>query len=255
MNHLRLVNKMLYSLFVTDKPKVSFELILVDNCSTDRTVESVRNDYPDVRIIENKQVYGFAKNNNIGAKEANGNYILILNPDIVVLPDSIDTLYAYLKQNPSVGIVAPRLLNPSLMLQPSARNFMSLKLLFHRVFTNGNDDTENAIVRAYLMPDVSDYKPSEVDWCLGAALLFKKDFYMQLGGFDEKFFLYVEDADICQRCWFAGKRVVYLPEARMIHEHQRNSAKRFSKKTLIHLKSYFYFFRKNHFKISRQPTR
>jgi GT2 family glycosyltransferase len=254
MNHLTLLKQMLHSLFITCPPKVSFEVILVDNNSTDGTVAYVGKEYPSVHLIENKQTYGFAKNNNIGAARAQGKYILILNPDIVLLPDAIDILYNYLKENESVGIVAPKLLNPDHSIQRSARNFMSIKLLIYRMITFGKDDTRNTTVQAYLAPNLSNEEPATVDWCLGAALLFRSDFYRELGGFDEHFFLYVEDTDICQRCWFAGKSVVYHPQARMIHAHQRNSA-RFSRKTLIHLKSHYYFFKKNRFRIKRHPLK
>jgi GT2 family glycosyltransferase len=254
MNHLTLLKQMLHSLFITCLPETSFEVILVDNNSTDGTVEYVRKEFPAIRVIENKQTYGFAKNNNIGASQAQGNYILILNPDIILLPDAVDILYNYLRENESVGIVAPKLLNPDLGIQYSARNFMNIKLLIYRIFTLGRDNTRNITVQAYLTPGLSGEQPATVDWCLGAALLFRSAFYRELGGFDEHFFLYVEDADICQRCWFAGKSVVYHPQARMIHAHQRNSA-RFSKKTLIHLQSHYYFFRKNHFKIKRRPIK
>ncbi|MDH6306150.1 N-acetylglucosaminyl-diphospho-decaprenol L-rhamnosyltransferase [Parabacteroides sp. PF5-5] len=254
MNHLPLLKEMLYSLFVSCKPATSFELILVDNCSTDGTIEYVREAYPSVHIIENTEINGFAKNNNTGAAQAKGRFILILNPDIILTDGAIDTLYQYLKNNPSAGIVAPRLLNQDGSIQLSARHFMSVKFLLCRIFTNGKDDTNNPVVQEYLMPDISDDQPSEVDWCLGAALLFEKSFYQQLGGFDEKFFLYVEDADICQRCWFAGKKVIYLPQSQMIHAHQRTSA-HLSKKTIMHLKSHFYFLRKNRFKIERVPTK
>jgi GT2 family glycosyltransferase len=254
MNHLTLLKQMLHSLFITCTPKVSFEVILVDNNSTDGTAAYVRKEFPAIHLIENKQTYGFAQNNNIGAARAQGNYMLILNPDIILLPDAIDILYNYLRENESVGIVAPKLLNPDHSIQCSARNFMNIKLLIYRAFTLGNDNTRNATVQAYLTPELSNEQPAIVDWCLGAALLFRSDFYRELGGFDEHFFLYVEDADICQRCWFAGKSVVYHPQAQMIHMHQRKSA-HFSKKTLIHLKSHYYFFRKNRFKIKRHPVK
>lgn len=250
MNHLSVLKDMLESLFITTKPSVSFELIIVDNCSTDGSANYIKEHYPSVVLIENKKEQGFAKNNNDGAKVADGNYILILNPDITLINNAIDVLYDYIKTNPSVGIVAPKLLNPDLSLQYSARKFISLKVLFIRIFTKGKDDIHNKAVQHYLMYDSVCDGPIEVDWCMGAALLFKKDFYFELGGFDEKFFLYVEDADICNRCWKAGKKVIYLPQAEVIHMHQRSS-KNFNKKTWIHLQSFFYFFKKNHFKIKR----
>lgn len=251
MNHLSLLKDLLTTLFITAKPCVSFELIIVDNCSTDNTVSFIKRNYSDVIILENKEKQGFAKNNNDGAKIASGKYLLILNPDIKVCPHSIDNLYNLLKKDNSIGIVAPRLLNTDLSIQYSARNFMSPKLLLVRIFTGGKDNIKNQTVSQYLKKDLSDNQPTEVDWCMGAALLFEKNFYFQLNGFDQNFFLYVEDTDICHRCWQAGKKVVYLPSAKMIHQHQRSS-KKFNKKTWMHIKSMFYFFRKNRFKIKRE---
>lgn len=252
MNHLFVLKDMLQSLYVTSPPAISFELIIVDNCSTDGTATFIKENYPDISLIENKKLQGFAKNNNDGAKLAKGNYILILNPDIILTSNNaIDILHGYLITNPTTGIVAPKLLNTDLSMQYSARKFMSVKLLLIRIFTKGKDDTKNKTVQDYLMCDISNKEPVEVDWCMGAALLFKKDFYFKLGGFDEKFFLYVEDTDICNRCWKAGKKVMYLPEAEVIHKHQRSS-KNFNKRTWFHIKSLFYFFWKNNFKIGRK---
>ena len=118
------------------------------------------------------------------------------------------------------------------------------------IFTKGKDDSTNQHVKQYLMTELSQTDPSEVDWCMGAALLLRNPFYKQLKGFDEGFFLYVEDMDICHRCWNLGKKVIYLPSSKMIHAHQRSSQK-INRKTFLHLKSMLYFFRKNRFKINR----
>lgn len=250
MNHLSVLKEMLQSLYVTAKPVVPFELIVVDNCSTDGTVPFVQTNFPLARLIQNSQKQGFAKNNNDGAKLATGNYILILNPDIVLTSGAIDQLYNYLKEDALIGIVAPQLLNADLSTQYSARKFMTLQVLLIRMLTRGKDRVYNKSVQQYLMCDLSYKEPIEVDWCMGAALLFEKRFYQELEGFDERFFLYVEDTDICHRCWKAGRKVVYLPTSKMIHMHQRSS-KNLNKRTWMHLTSLFYFFRKNCFKIER----
>lgn len=248
MNHLSFVKEMLESLYSTGKPKVSFELIFVDNCSTDGTIDFIRENYPSVKLIQNKEKYGFARNNNIGVEHATGNYILILNPDIILTPGAIDKLYNYAVNNQSCGIVAPKLENRDGSLQYSARKFPSIKTLLNRIITKGNDDSANKNVQSYLMTNLPMDEPSEVDWCMGAALLLSHKFYNKLNGFDEKFFLYVEDMDLCYRCWELGKKVIYYPLSRMTHVHQRSS-KRLNKKTLIHFKSFFYFFNKNKFSI------
>lgn len=250
MNHIHLLTQMLDSLYNQYPPHVSFELIIVDNCSTDQTKDFIQKYYPQVNYIENTKIAGFAENNNKGVTYANGEYILILNPDIIIQQNSIDLLYLYLSKNEQIGIIAPQLLNTDFSIQYSMRKFISPSILFARIFTRGNDQSENSKVKEYLMSERSFSEPTQVDWCLGAALLFRKSFYQQLKGFDENFFLYVEDMDICHRCWKLGKQVVYLPESKMIHAHQRSSTK-LNKKTLMHVRSMFYFFWKNRFSIKR----
>ena len=132
MNHLSYVKEMLASLYSVGSPSVSFEVIFVDNCSTDGTADYIRNNYPTIKLIENQKKYGFARNNNIGAKHAIGNYILILNPDIILTQGAIDKLYNYAIKHPSCGIVAPKLQNRDCSLQYSARRFPSIKILLNR---------------------------------------------------------------------------------------------------------------------------
>ena len=248
MNHLSFLKEMLASLFTAGRPSVSFEIILVDNCSTDGTVVYIRENYPSIKIIENPEIYGFARNNNIGVKHATGKYILILNPDIILTPGAIDALHTYMVTHPECGIVAPKLQNRDGSLQYSARRFPNLKIILKRILTKGNDDSDSSTVENYLLKNLSMDQPTEVDWCMGAAFLMPHVFYKELKGFDENFFLYVEDTDICYRCWQKNRKVIYTPLSQMLHVHQRSS-QRLNKKTWIHLKSFFYFFRKNHFKI------
>ena len=248
MNHLAFIRNMLHSLYGEGKPSVTFETIIVDNCSTDGSFEFVRDHYPEIKLIRNTQPFGFAKNNNIGAAQASGKYILILNPDIILSAGAIDRLHQYLTAHPQTGIVAPRLENPDGSLQFSVRRFPNLKILLNRFFTRGDDSSNNRQVESYLMKNLPHDHPTAIDWCMGASFLISSELYQQLSGFDEGFFLYVEDMDICYRCWQSGHPVIYLPSSVMTHVHQRSS-KHFNKKTCIHLKSYWYFFSKNRFQI------
>lgn len=252
MNHLGYITEMMNSLFTTGKPTVPFEMIIVDNCSTDGTVDFIRSHYPHVKIVQNKEIYGFAKNNNIGVQEATGEFLFILNPDIIVRPHAIDRLYHYAKGHPDCGIVAPRLLNMDGTQQYSARHFLSLQTLFHRVLTKGNDRSNNKKVVNYLMKDLPLDKPSEVDWCMGAALFISRQFYNELGGFDNNFFLYVEDMDMCFRCWNKKRKVIYFPLSEFLHAHKRDS-RYVNKRTWIHLKSFLYFLKKNRFRPIERP--
>lgn len=253
MNHLAYIKDMLNSLFTTGKPSIPFEIIIVDNCSLDGTREYIESQYPDIKLIKNKKIYGFAENNNIGVSHATGKYTLILNPDIIVMPHSIDKLYQFAEANPACGIIAPKLLNTNGTLQYSARHFLSPKILFQRIVTGGDDKSNIKGTRYYLMKDISMEQPTDVDWCMGAALLLRRAFYEELNGFDPKFFLYVEDMDICHRCWQKGKRVTYYPLSAFVHVHKRDS-RTLSKKTWIHLRSFLYFLRKNKFNVIAHPT-
>lgn len=253
MNHLSFLKEMFASLYTTGVPSVSFEVILVDNCSTDGTVSFVKENYPDVKIIENQEIYGFARNNNIGAEQASGKYILILNPDIILTKGAIDILYNYTVAHPESGIVAPKLQNRDGSLQYSARRFPTLKILLTRILTHGDDNSDNSNVENYLLKRLPMDKPSEVDWCMGAAFLVPQPFYKELNGFDEGFFLYVEDMDLCYRCWEKNRKVIYYPLSRMIHAHQRGS-RHLNKKTWLHIQSFFYFFKKNRFKVKSWMT-
>ena len=200
MNHLSYVKEMLASLYSVGSPSVSFEVIFVDNCSTDGTADYIRNNYPTINLIENQRNMVLPEII-ILSKTCYRNYILILNPDIILTQGAIDKLYNYAIKHPSCGIVAPKLQNRDCSLQYSARRFPSIKILLNRALTKGNDKSGNKNVQTYLLKNLPMDTPTEVDWCMGAAFLISHTFYNELKGFDEKFFLYVEDMDICYRCW------------------------------------------------------
>ena len=237
MNHLLHLKVYFHSIFVTAKPTIDFEIIYVDNCSIDGSVEFVRKHYPLVKILENKIIKGFAANNNYGVSNSKGKYILILNPDVVVLPNAIDCLYNYLILNDSVGIVVPKLLNEDLSVQLSVRKFLNLKILFHRLINMGKDVVDSKILQKYLLTNVDKDKTQPVDWALGAAMFLNRSWFDRLKGFDERYFLYVEDVDLCLRNWKLGKEVIYLPESKFIHTHQRKSNNGWNKTKVYHLMS------------------
>lgn len=237
MNHLRFLDDYLKSLYSECRPSIDFELIYVDNCSTDGSVEFIQQHYPQVEIIRNETIRGFSENNNIGARQSRGEYILILNPDIILLPNAIDNLYNYYKTDSSIGILVPKLLNLDSSVQNSVRTFFNLKTMFYRFLYYGRDDLSSAVIQRYLLRNFNKEKTQEVDWALGAAMFFDRNWFNQLKGFDEGYFLYVEDVDICFRSWKLGKPVVYLPNSTFIHAHQKISRRGWNRSKLIHIKS------------------
>lgn len=243
MNHLSYLKNLLPSLY-DQNHSMSIEVIYVDNCSKDGSVKWIKCNYPKVKILQNKVPLGFGENNNKGVLAASGKYVAIINPDIVVCQGALDVLCHYAEKYSEWGILVPQLHNPDGSIQYSIRGFISLKTLFYRVLSKGNDAATNKIVARYLCKDLDIAKIQDVDWAIGAALFMRKDFYASLGGFDRDYFLYMEDEDICLRSWKCNKPVKYIPGAVMIHNHLRGSSK-LGKKTLMHLDSIFTFFRKH----------
>lgn len=263
MNHKKYIERFYYTLLVEHRPQTEFECIYVDNCSTDNSVEFLTQHYSEVKILKNKHPLGFGANNNLGVKEAKGKYVAIINPDIEILDNSLDWMVTYAETHQEFGILAPQLLNPDGSLQYSVRAFVTLKLILNRFLSRGKDESTNPYVSKYLCKDMDVNAVQPVNWAMGAALFLKREFYEELGGFDEDYFLYMEDEDICLRSWKLGKQVVYFPEAKMTHNHLRGSAK-LGKKTVLHFKSLFTFFQKHGMNIKspvengvviEQPTR
>jgi N-acetylglucosaminyl-diphospho-decaprenol L-rhamnosyltransferase len=247
MNHLGKLKNLLRSLYSDGGTGISYEIILVDNCSSDGTVEFVKENYPDVIVTVNEKIHGFAANNNKGYNLSKGEYVFICNPDIILLPAAIDTLVNYAELNPSAGIICPKLLNSDHTFQHSVRSFMNIKIIFMRVLHKGNDHARSNTIDKYLLKNFDRNSIQPVDWAIGAAYVMKRSLYTLLAGFDENFFLYVEDVDLCLRCWKEGYSVIYDPEAVMIHDHQRASFSGLNKKTWYHLKSMRYFLFKHKF--------
>ncbi|MDR0558590.1 MAG: glycosyltransferase family 2 protein [Prevotellaceae bacterium] len=250
MNHYKYIKDLYRSLYKENRPLISFETVYVDNCSSDESVNHIRENYPQTVIIQNKTIKGFGENNNLGVSVSKGKYIAIINPDIVVLPKSIDVLYEYMIENPATGILAPQLLNPDCSIQYSVRRFITLKTFVYRLISRGKDTSKNKIVGHYLQKDIDNGKTQTVDWAIGAAMFIDREFFIHLNGFDEDYFLYLEDEDICLRSWKNGKPVIYLPDAKMIHNHIRESSKT-GKKTIHHIKSLITFFRKHGYCVHR----
>lgn len=248
MNHLAYIKEMYKSLYVDSLPDISFEAIYVDNCSKDGSVEFLQKEYPQVKIIKNETPKGFGENNNIGVFASVGKYLAIINPDVSFKQGSLDTLYEFMEKNQGVGIAVPHLFNKDLSHQYSIRGFITPRIFVNRILSHGKDDALNKEVAKYLCKDIKLDKIQPVNWAVGAALFVSREMYSQLAGFDKDYFLYMEDEDFCLRSWKMNRPVVYVPQAQMIHNHLRASAK-IGKKAFIHFKSLRTFFKKHGYHI------
>lgn len=229
-------------------PDVLHEILLVDN-SPGHTLGKF-NDLSGINVLPTTHNGGFAYGNNIGIRESTGEYILLLNPDIIVQRDAITTLLHFLETHQDVGMVAPRLTRPDGSLQLSCSRFPDWKMPFIRRTPVGRTPFGKKYEYWYGLHDWNHKTEKDIDWVVGAAMMVRRRAIDDAGLLDEHFFMYVEDIDWCRRFWEKNWRVAYVPQASMIHVHTRASARRnsligiFDYPTRLHIKSFLYYIRK-----------
>jgi GT2 family glycosyltransferase len=215
------------SIFKAEINDFSFEIILVENNSGEDLSELIKLN-SNIKLIESAKNLGMGGGNNLGISSAQGEYILILNPDTIIKDKAISVLFKYLKTNPEVGIVGPKLLNPNNSLQYSCFRFPKAYIpLLRRTFLGKYFAVDK---NSFQMMEFDHNSIKEVDWMLGSALMFKKKLSKPNGEFwqphfDERYFMYFEDIDLNRGVWANDFKVVYNPEAVLIHNHARQSAK------------------------------
>lgn len=223
----------------------AIECIVVDAASTDNTPGMIRSEFPDVALIEPGSNVGFSKGNNIGMSASRGRYIFLLNPDTRILGQSIDLLCAHLEQHPDVGVVGPQLLEADGSVQSSRRRFPNLWTgIFESTWLQ--PWAPPAVLRRFYMQDYSDRDMVQVDWLHGAALVVRREVFEQVGGFDEGFFMYSEELDWQKRIKEAGWKIVYYPEAQVIHFGGKSSDKAIASRHIHFQTSKVRYFRKHH---------
>ena len=204
----------------------------------------------DIKTIQAKKNLGFAAGNNLGIKIAQGKYILILNPDIAIVSNVLEKMFEFMENYPKVGVCGPKLINPDGSVQYSRRRFPSWRIPLYRRTFLGKLPFAKKTLNYYLMTEKNHNNNQKVDWLFGACLMIRKKVIDQIGAFDERFFMYFEDLDLCRRIWQTGFEVYYLAEVEMIHYHQRLSAEKsglfglFNKAARIHLSSGIKYFAK-----------
>lgn len=221
------------------------EIVVVDNASTDDSLEMLRSRFPDIKVIANETNNGFGKAHNQAIKISDGDYHLILNPDTQLSePFILKKMAEYMTANPDIGILGPKILNSDGSLQYSARRFPSMIAGMFRNTVLDKLFPKNRFVRDYLMTDWAHDQISNVDWLSGAALMVRKETIQQIGILDERFFMYCEDIDWCKRAHDAGWRVVYYPVATIIHRIGASSDKDPYRAIRLHHKSMLQYFLK-----------
>lgn len=223
---------------------VPYEIIVVDNDSNDGIEEMLKKKFPDVKFIQSGRNLGMGGGNNVGIRVSLGKYVLIMNPDIFVFRDSIKRLYDYIKDRSDVGLVAPKLLNPDKSLQHTCYRWHNFWTPIYRRTFLGNFEFARKELDRFLMMEWDHNTTREVDWIQGSCLMIPKKVFDEVGLFDEEFFMYFEDTDLCRRISRAGYKIAYLADSEVIHLHRRQSADGglakviFNKLTRIHIESW-----------------
>ena len=212
--------------FADFRPDCLHEVVVVDNSASEQKLEDLREEFGEwVTTVSPQKNLGFGAAQNRAVKKAKGEYVLLCNPDLEIQDESVERLMRFAEQQEDLGVVGPQLIHPDGESQESCRRFptftdlvikrMGLRSLFPR------------LTKRYLMQDKKLDKPTEVDWLVGAALLMKRDRFLEVGGFDERFFLFFEDTDLCRRMKQAGYSVQLYPDAMLVHSKHRLSERGF----------------------------
>ncbi len=219
-----------------------WEVLVVDNASDDGSPDLAAKRFPAVKLVRNRENLGFAKANNRGLGLSRGEFVLFLNPDTVIFPGALDRLSDALCQDIGLGAVGPALLGGQNAFQVSFGG----KVNFFRELI------QKSVLNAWWRRRLPGYKSKRsAAWVSGACLMTSREVLEKTGGFDEKFFLYFEDIDLCYRIREQGFQVVFLPEARVFHAGgvSTSEAPYFSR--LEYRKSQLYFYEKHNSRLSQ----
>jgi hypothetical protein len=236
-----------------------WEIIVTDSATIEKTSEMMEEQFPNVVFIPSEKNIGFGKSINIAFERVRGDYLFIVNADVVIDEEkAIEKLLEYMENNNDVGMVGPKLLNVNGTVQQSCFRFYTpLTVICRRTFL-GKTFWGRKVLDYFLMKDVFENRnitePIPVDWLMGSAMMIRKSDLKKVGGFDETFFMYFEDVDWSRRFWENGLRVVYFPQVKMYHYHFQSSKKKslfdsvFSRYARIHIKSALKYFLKYGFR-------
>ncbi|MBT5867297.1 MAG: glycosyltransferase family 2 protein [Nitrospinaceae bacterium] len=206
--------------------KISFEVILVDNSQNDPGMEDIKASYPQVQHIQNNTNTGFSKANNLATQSAQGEILLFLNPDTVLSDQSIERMVAHLEANPDIGALGPKVMNTDGSLQYSCRRFPTLMTgFFNRYSLLSRWFPDNVYTVRYMMKDFNHDEIRDVDWLSGCCLMVPRAVFNSAKGFDENYFLFNEDVDLCRSIHQSGFKVTYFPLVRITHHISTSNSK------------------------------
>jgi N-acetylglucosaminyl-diphospho-decaprenol L-rhamnosyltransferase len=227
---------------LANPPAMPVEIWVVDNASADESPQMVRRRFSQVNLLENEVNVGFARANNQALQRCNGKYVLLLNPDTLVDCCSLENLVDFLEENPRAGAAGPMLLNPDGSMQISSHPWPTLTRELLRMFHLDTILPFSEYPSIKWDTDIA----QEVDVLKGACLMLRKDVLDQVGHFDEDYFIYSEEVDMCYRIQRAGWQLYWVPEAKVVH-YSGQSTRQVSKEMFLFLYySKIKYFRKHY---------
>jgi hypothetical protein len=208
-NTSELTLKCIRSVYDTANNFIS-QIIVVDNYSTDDTIQKINKHYPDVKIIVNPKNYGYAKAVNIGVRASNEKYLIISNPDVIYHQDSIKILIEAISKDNSIGVAGPCQLFPNGKWQRSFGDLPSIKLGLKDLFLITH-------IQQYLLRKNPPKNNLEVEYIDGAVMAFRRELFDKVDGFDEDYFFYTEEADFCHHVRKLGLKNIHIPNSVVTH--------------------------------------
>lgn len=221
------------------------ETWVVDNGSTDGSVELIRARFPWVKLLVNQENQGFARASNQAVSLAKGRYLLFLNPDTQLLPECLRVMVRFLDGHPCTGAVAPQVLFPEGRIQPSCRRFPTLGAVFWEATGLDRALPRHPLFGRYLMGDWDHQSLCPVDQPMGACLMTRRSALDQVGPFDERFFLFFEEVDLCRRLRSAGWDIFFVPQAQIIHHCGHSTGQNYRRASWLFHSSRYKYFRKH----------
>lgn len=232
------------SLYKTTK-QTSLEIIVVDNASTDNSVDALQKKFPQVHIIVNPDNFGFAKANNIGLMQSKGRFVCLINSDVKAMDGVLDKMYNYMKINPEIGALAPKIYRGDMTVQKSCREFPTVRNTFCEEFLLNKLFPAVNIFRGRDMLWMDYDSIFEVEVLSGCFLMIPRQVIDQVGVLDDRFFFYSEDVDWCKRIHQAGWKLLHYPGAKAIHYGQGSSSSEPIKFRLEMLKANWQYWNKH----------
>nr|MBN2278576.1 glycosyltransferase family 2 protein [candidate division Zixibacteria bacterium] len=225
---------------MAEMASVRGEVLVYDNNSSDATINAIRSVSPNIQIIQSNKNLGFAAGNNRAAEVARGKYLLFANPDLILDKGCLSELLEVFGARPDAGAVAARLRNEDNSFQPTCRNFPDMKNIFFSrgsALAAGKDKSGHG---RYTLGDFD--KITSVPAAAATCLMMEREFFLKIGGFDERFFLFMEDTDLCLRISRADRTVYFVPGAGAVHLWGRGTpASSFRRRFHHHLSAWKYF--------------